>query len=123
MSYKILIIEDEFNLLALYKELLEDEGFDVTTSTNGKEGLSLALSQPFDLILLDLMLPGMSGLDILKELKKDNEINTKVAIVTNFGNGPQVGKAVNFGAADFILKYNTSPPKLIKKVKGLLATT
>ena len=68
MKEKILIIEDELDLVKGLKINLVDEGYEVDFAINGREGLEKALNEKPDLILLDIMLPGMNGLDICKEL-------------------------------------------------------
>lgn len=68
---KILIIEDEAEIAQLEKDYLESEGFEVTVETNGKRGLRRALSKAFDLYILDLMLPGIDGFEILEQLRKE----------------------------------------------------
>ena len=72
---KILIIEDETEIAELERDYLEIEGFYVEIETDGKEGLKKGLEEKFDLVILDLMLPGLSGFDICKQLREKRYSN------------------------------------------------
>jgi DNA-binding response OmpR family regulator len=81
MAKHILIVEDDETLCEELQDILEDEGFDVTSSHDGLDGLDLATRKDFDLLLLDLRLPGMSGLDILKEVRA-KRLPIKIVVLT-----------------------------------------
>ena len=81
MKEKILIIEDEEDLVKGLKLNLQDEGYEVKYAFNGKEGLEKALKEKPDLILLDIMLPGMNGLEICKELRQ-NKMDIPILMLT-----------------------------------------
>ena len=74
LLFKVLIIEDEVSIAELERDYLEISGFEVDISTNGKEGLERALSEDYELLLLDLMLPGMDGYEICKQVRVVKEI-------------------------------------------------
>ena len=92
---KILIIEDEREIALLQKDYLQAEGFRVTIETNGKRGLRRALTEAYDLYILDLILPGIDGFAILKRLRKEKNVpilmvsakKDDTATVTGFGLG------------------------------------
>ena len=71
---KVLIIEDEVSIAELERDYLEISGFEVDISTDGKEGLEKALSEDYDLVLLDLMLPGLDGYEICRRIRATKEI-------------------------------------------------
>ena len=71
---KVLIIEDEVSIAELERDYLEISGFEVDISTDGKEGLDKALSEDYDLVLLDLMLPGLDGYEICRRIRATKEI-------------------------------------------------
>ena len=71
---KVLIVEDEDAIAEIERDYLELSGFDVTLASDGKEGLDIALKEDFDIIILDIMLPGMDGFDICKEIRKEKDI-------------------------------------------------
>ena len=72
---KVLIVEDEDAIAEIERDYLELSGFDVTLASDGKEGLDIALKEDFDIIILDIMVPGMDGFDICKEIRKEKDIH------------------------------------------------
>ncbi|MBR5662808.1 MAG: response regulator transcription factor [Bacilli bacterium] len=100
---KILIIEDEFNLADAIKAMLLKKKYDVTIKTDGDEGLDEALTNIYDLIILDVMLPGIDGFEILEELKNEN-IDSKVLMLTAKSTIEDKLTGLNNGADDYITK-------------------
>ena len=100
---KILIIEDEFNLADAIKTMLSNKKYDVTIKTDGDEGLDEALTNIYDLIILDVMLPGIDGFEILEELRKEN-IDSKVLMLTAKSTIEDKLTGLNNGADDYITK-------------------
>lgn len=121
MAKKILLVDDEADTAAVFQTVLKQAGYEVTIAGNGQVALATAKEQPFDLILLDQMMPDMSGNEVLKSLKED-PIATKipVAMLTNFSHDELVTQALGRGAVDYILKYQISHEDLVKKVKEIL---
>lgn len=116
----ILVIEDEKNILELLKYNLEQEGFRVLTAVRGDAGLEIALKKRPSLLLLDLMLPGINGLEICKTLKQ-NEKTRALPIIMLTAKGTESDKVVGLelGADDYITKP-FSPRELIARVKAVL---
>ena len=100
---KILLIEDENNLASFIEKGLKQAGYSVEICNNGSVGMKMAASECFDLILLDLMLPGMDGFDLLKNLKSF-DVNTPVIIISALSNIQNVVKGFDLGAVDYIKK-------------------
>lgn len=100
---RILIVEDEFKLADIVASRLEKEKYIVDIETNGERGLDAALSGMYDLIILDVMLPGMNGFDILKEIR-ENEMDTKVIMATAKGELDDKLSGFGRGADDYITK-------------------
>ena len=100
---KILIIEDEFNLADAIKAMLLKKKYDVTIKTDGDEGLDEALTNIYDLIILDVMLPGVDGFEILEELRKEN-IDSKILMLTAKSTIEDKLTGLNNGADDYITK-------------------
>ncbi len=100
---RILIVEDEFNLADAIKSRLEKEKYEVDISSDGEEGLYNALSNIYDLIILDVMLPITNGFEILKEIKKNN-IESKVIMLTAKSELDDKLNGLNGGADDYITK-------------------
>ncbi len=121
MAKKIVIVEDDTSLYNLYKIELETKGYDIINVADGSLALNTIKEQKPDLVLLDLMLPGKNGLQILEELKADVEGKAiRVIMLTNFGNEDNVSRALELGAEDYIMKYNIVPSELTDKVASLL---
>ena len=118
---KILIIEDDQALYQLYKTELELAGYKVSNVADGNLAFEAVKDQKPDLVLLDLMLPGRNGIEILQEIRADSNIkNTKVVMLTNFGNEENVSSALEYGALDYIMKYKIVPSELPNKVATIL---
>ena len=115
---KILIIEDEHDLVKGLKINISDEGFEVDWADNGTEGLRKAIEESPDLIILDIMLPGMNGLDVCRELRRKN-IATPVIMLT--AKGEEIDKVVGLeiGADDYMTKP-FSIRELIARIKARL---
>jgi len=117
----ILLVDDDKQLATVFQAALTAVGYQVRVANDGTNGLNVARSQKFDLILLDEMMPDMNGNEVLKALKEDD--NTKampVAMLTNFGSNDLIKDALDSGAADYILKYQVSPTDLPAKIKGII---
>ncbi|KKT00881.1 MAG: Response regulator receiver protein [Candidatus Nomurabacteria bacterium GW2011_GWA2_43_15] len=118
---KILIVEDEEILLRVFKEELNEEGFDVVTATNGEEAVTLAKTKKPGLILLDIILPRKNGFEVLEILKASPETkNIPVIMISVQGNDENITKALSLGASDYIVKSQHSMVEIINKIKGFL---
>lgn len=116
----ILVVEDEEDILELIEYNLLREGYKVTRVTSGEEGLTKARSLKPDLIVLDIMLPGMSGLDVCRELKGDKEMNhIPVIILSARGEETDVVTGLELGADDYVTKP-FSPKILIARARAVL---
>ena len=115
---KILIIEDEEAIAELEKDYLELSGFEVDIENNGEAGLKKALEGDYDLFLLDLMLPGVDGFDICKEIRTAK--NTPVLMVSARKDDIDKIRGLGLGADDYITKP-FSPSELVARVKAHLA--
>lgn len=118
---KILLVEDDVELAELYKIQFEKAGFQFQYLTNGLQAVANLQDMMPDLVLLDIMLPGTNGLDVLKKIK-ENEV-TRGIIVVLLSNLPEESakeKGMGLGAADYLVKSNHTPLEVIEKVKNLL---
>jgi len=119
---KILIVEDEPEVLQLYSDILKEAKFEVITAKNGAEGLGSALSFKPDLILLDIQMPVMDGIDMLKNLKIDNAVkNIPVIVLTNYSDTKKIAEAMESGARGYLIKVNLKNGDLVKSVKTTLS--
>ncbi|MDT0696864.1 response regulator transcription factor [Mammaliicoccus sciuri] len=118
MSKSILIIEDDQSIADLEKDFLEIDGFNVEIATNGELGLELALSQCFDLVLLDLMIPVIDGFQLCKCVRKETDIPILI-VSAKYDDNDKV-RGFGLGADDYIVKP-FSPTELVARIKAHLA--
>ena len=115
---RILIIEDEEAIAELEKDYLELSDFEVVVETTGDKGLSTALAEPFDLIILDLMLPGMDGFEVCKKIREEK--NVPILMVSAKKDDIDKIHGLGLGADDYITKP-FSPSELVARVKAHLS--
>ena len=117
---KILVVEDEENIQELIRYNLAKEGYQVSCVLSGEKGLEAARTGNPDLVLLDLMLPGLDGLDVCKELKRDAATQgIAVIMVTAKGDETDIVTGLELGADDYVIKP-FSPKVLLSRVKAVL---
>ena len=118
----VLIIEDDKALRKVLCDKIHSEGWNVFEAPDGREGLSSAIQNHPDVILLDLMLPQMDGISLLEELRKDEwGIGAKVLIMSNLVKGAALLEQVKkYHAADFIEKADMSLDIIVEKIRKLL---
>lgn len=123
MVKKILLIEDDQYTRDIYQEVLKGAGFEVTTGIDGQEGLQKARGGGFDLVLLDVMMPKMDGLGVLKELQANppEKENGPIIMLTNLSQDPIIDEALKLGAKTYITKSDINPGQLVEDLKGFLA--
>ncbi|MCK5490288.1 MAG: response regulator [Candidatus Pacebacteria bacterium] len=117
---KILVIEDEATLQKALSDILIREGYDVINATDGTLGLSLARSENPDLILLDIILPGMDGFEILRNIKEKDKSQVPIIILTNLSDLNDIQKALDIGATTYLVKADFHLDDVLKKVKDVL---
>jgi two-component system phosphate regulon response regulator PhoB len=120
MAKKILVVDDEEDILELIQYNLENSGYSVTTAVSGEEAVRLAGMTSFDLILLDLMLPGIDGLEAAKKLKKNTRTEaTPIIMLTAKGDESDIVTGLELGADDYVTKP-FSPKVLLARIKSVL---
>ncbi len=115
---KILVVEDEKKVANFIKRGLEGESFDVEMASNGEDGLAMAKSNHYDLILLDIMLPKKDGLSVIKELR-DNEINYPILCLTAKDSVEDIVAGLDIGSDDYLTKPFAFA-ELLARVKALV---
>ncbi len=119
---KILVVEDEEILLTALKEELGQGGYEVEGAVDGFEGLDRTKSFKPDLILLDLLMPKMDGMEMLQKLKADSATrDIPVVILTNLSDYEKISEALALGAMDYLVKANYKLEDLLEKVKTVLS--
>ena len=120
---KILLVDDDQLLVRMFQKKLQNDGYDVETADDGEDGLAkIVLSKP-DLIVSDIMMPKMNGLEMMKKLKESKETDhIPVILLTNIDSSEaDIEKGLELGAVTYLVKASTGPAAVISKVKEILA--
>ncbi len=118
MTPKLLLVEDEAGLVLALTDLLRDEGYDVTTAADGPAGLELASTGSFDVVVLDIMLPGKNGFDVCRDLRMQ-ENPTPILMLTARGQLADKVVGLKLGADDYLTKP-FEPEELLARLGALL---
>jgi DNA-binding response OmpR family regulator len=122
MDKKILLVEDDPFLIDIYTTRLKEEGYSVEVSTSGSDCLKKISKENFDLLILDLILPDMNGLEVLKKIneKKESFMGLKIIILSNIGDKKEIEEGIRLGADKYLIKAHHTPSDIIKEIKNLL---
>ncbi|MBM4401867.1 MAG: response regulator [Candidatus Cloacimonetes bacterium] len=121
MSEKILIIEDDKFLSEFYRELLEQEGYEVTVADDGEVGLEKMQAGGLDLTLLDIMLPKKDGLTILRELSHEEKAKCgQIVMLTNLGQDQIIKDGFSLGASGYLIKSALTPDQVLHELRVFL---
>ena len=115
---RVLIVDDEAELVSALEERLNLRGFQASGVTTGAEALSLLAETPFDVVLLDLKMPGLGGLEVIKKIKADQP-GLRVILLTGWGSEEDAEKGKELGACDYLMK----PVKISDLVRVLLSAS
>lgn len=114
----ILLVEDDSFLAEMYSTKFRVEGFRVFMASDGNKGLKLAKKEKPNIILLDILLPKMDGFEVLKRLKKDDELkDIPVILLTNLSQKEDVDRGLDLGAVDYLIKAHFMPSEVTEKIK------
>lgn len=119
INKKILIAEDDKDLQSLLKDSLEAEGFSVVTADDGEAGYEKAKSEKPDVLLLDILMPKLDGIEMAKKVKADG-ILAPIIFLTNFGDAQHISSAIQIGESDYIVKSDMRIEDIISRVKARL---
>ena len=119
---KLLLVEDDQFLSALLNNRLQKEGFEVRLAATGEDALVTLKSWKPDLILLDLILPGKSGFEVMEEIRQDPALSRKapIMILSNLGQNSDIDRAKSLGAVDYMVKARTSINEIILRIQSTL---
>lgn len=121
MAKKILIVEDDKFLRELISHKLVKEQFDIVEAVDGEEGVKKAAEEHPDLVLLDLILPGIDGFEVLYRMKGNSgTASIPVIILSNLGQKDDVEKGLRLGANDYLIKAHFTPGEIIEKIATIL---
>jgi CheY-like chemotaxis protein len=118
---RILLIEDEFFIRDLYERYLTKNGYQVITAIDGQDGLDKALVTPADLILLDIMMPKLTGIEVLEKIKKEGSIakDTPVYLLTNQVQESIIKEAFKLGAEGYLIKAQLLPKQIVEEIENI----
>lgn len=120
-SVKILLIEDDMFMRRLYSQAFTLEGFNIATAESGEDGMLQIYKDPPSLILLDVMMPGMNGLEVLEKLKIDPKTkDIPVVMLTNLSGKLEESTALKKGAKKYLVKSEYEPKRVVEIVRELL---
>jgi len=118
---KILLVEDDSFLLSMYATKFEAEGFKVATAEDGEKAVRSVQKESPDIILLDIILPKLSGFEVLKQLKAESETaKIPVILLTNLSQRDEVEQGLKMGAEDYLIKAHFMPSEVVEKIKKVL---
>ena len=121
MPYKVLLAEDDPFLIDIYSTKFKSVGFDLSLADSGDKVLPKLKESKPDILLLDIVLPGMSGWEALAEIKKDSQFNgLKIIVLSNLGQKSEVEKGIEMGADGYLIKAHYTPTQIVEEIKKLL---
>jgi len=121
MEKTILIIEDDKFLRELISQKLIKEGYNISEAVDGEEGIKKIKEEKPGLVLLDLILPGIDGFEVLTKMREDPSLSSiPVIILSNLGQKEDVEKGLKLGAADYLIKAHFTPGEIIDKIKAVM---
>lgn len=119
---KILLIEDDITLSRMYEKKFTTDGYEVVVAYDGWDGLKKTTSAKPDLVILDILLPGLDGIAVFKKMRSQVQtFNTPVILLTNVGEEDAIYECFKLGAVDYLVKTEVTPAQVVEKVEGFLA--
>jgi two-component system alkaline phosphatase synthesis response regulator PhoP len=119
LNKKILIAEDDKSLLTVLQEKFTNAGFSVVTALDGEEGLIVAKKEKPDLLLLDIRMPKIDGITMVRKLKEDG-VNVPIIFLTNLDDLKYISDAIEVSKSDYLIKSDWDLEDIVKKVKAKL---
>ena len=121
MAKKILLVEDENIMITLLQKKLTQAGYEIEVARDGREGLKLMKVKKPSLVLLDMVMPKMGGIEVLEAMQKDSDLKRiPVVVISNSGQLVELEKVKKLGVKDWLIKTEFDPNEVIKKVKKLI---
>ncbi len=118
---RILLVEDDPLIIQIYKTRFSQEGFQVDVADTGEKAVEMARENPYDLIVLDIVLPYLTGFEVLERLRSFEETkNTKVIMFTNLNSQEDIERARELGVEEFMVKAYFTPTEVVEKIKKIL---
>lgn len=123
VGHRVLLVEDDYFIQDIYQRAFITAGYQVTVASDGEEGMNKALVGPYDIILLDIMLPKMTGIEVLRKLRDRtaSTFKTPILLITNLGQEEVIKEAFAIGADGYLIKAQVTPADVIEEVKTFLS--
>lgn len=122
MAQTVLLVEDETDIREVYAEILQDAGYIVAQAEDGEVALAKSVSEKWDIMLLDIMLPKVDGLEVLKKVRSANRDSRKpIILLTNLGRESIIKEGFELGANGYLIKSELTPDQVVTEVKGFLS--
>jgi CheY-like chemotaxis protein len=117
----LLIVEDEMSLAEMYAERFKQVGFETDIAHEGEEGLEKMAAEHPSAVLMDIVMPGLSGTEAVEKAKANPATsNIPIIMLTNFADSIELKNAMQLGAADYIIKAESTPEQVVEKVQKIL---
>jgi len=115
---KILVVEDDSFVMDIYHTKLSQEGYEVIEARNGIEAMKKLENVRPDLIILDIIMPYMDGIEVLRKIKKDENLKTiPIILLTNLSQKEEINEGLGLGASDYLIKSHFTPSEVLEKIK------
>lgn len=120
-GYKAVIVEDDPLILDIITFKFKKKGWDIVSAMDGETGLEKIAEHQPDIILLDILLPGISGYEVLEKLKQDNALkDIPVLVLSNYGQEEEINKSISLGAVDHLVKANVILDEVVDKAAQII---
>jgi len=118
---KILLVEDDPLIIDIYTTKLKESGFQTETASDGEMALKKLKEENFDLLILDMVLPRLTGFELLKKIREDKGFKElKVLILSNLGQEADINLAKKLGVSKYLIKANFIPSEVVEEIKKIL---
>jgi len=118
---QILLVEDDPFLIDIYSTKLKDSGFSVEVASDGEQAFEKVKAKKPDLVLLDIVLPKISGWEILRKIKSEADLkNLKIIILSNLGQKEEVEKGMDLGVLKYLIKAHYTPSQVVEEIKKII---
>ncbi len=118
---KILLVEDDSLIVEIYTTRLKEAGFEIESEIDGEGAIRKLKEKEFDLVLLDIVLPNLTGFEFLERIRNKEKLkNVKVLILSNLGQKTDVERAERLGAIKYLIKANYTPSEVVEEIKKIL---
>ena len=118
---RILLVEDDPLIIEIYTTKLQEAGFKVEAANNGAQAVKMLKQEKFDLLILDIVLPELTGFEVLRKIKKDPKLkNLKIIMLTNLGQKTDIEKAQNLQVDRYLIKAHFTPSEVVEEIEKIL---